>query len=76
MTSLQQRGWGPDALEHYVQELADKASRSTTSELSARIETLAVHGREIHEPDCFEALLASGPGSRPCLGWQPYSILT
>ena len=84
MTSLQQRGWVPDASEHSVQELADKASRSTTRELSVRIETLGVH-----EQDCFnlkpaanvmscgaEALLASGPGSRPCQGLQPYSILT
>jgi len=45
MTSLQQRGWVPEASEHSVQELADKASGSSACELSARIETLAVHGR-------------------------------
>jgi len=82
MTSLQQRGWVPDASERYVQELANKASASSTSELCTRIETLAERGREIHERDCFnlnpatnvmnpraEALLASGLGSRPSLGY-------
>jgi len=53
MTSLQRRGWVPEASEHSVQELADKASGSSASELSARIETLAEHGREIHERSCF-----------------------
>ena len=82
MTSLQPRSWVPNASEHYVQELAAKASVSTTRELCGRIETLAARGREIHERDCFnlnpaanvmnpraEALLASGLGSRPSLGY-------
>ncbi len=82
MTSLQQRDWVPTSSERYVQKLAVKASALSSSELCTRIETLADRGREIHERDCFnlnpaanvmnpraEALLASGLGSRPSLGY-------
>ncbi len=76
------RDWVPGPCETYVQTIADKASSQTSATLLARIEELAEENRTIHEKQCFnlnpatnvmnpraEALLASGIGSRPSLGY-------
>jgi len=72
----------PSASETLVQEIATRTSAQTSDTIFSRIEELAGESREIHEHDCFnlnpatnvmnpraEALLASGIGSRPSLGY-------
>ena len=79
---LEVREWTPAASEARVQSIAAEASALTSGSLMARIEALAARNREIHERECFnlnpaanvmnpkaEALLASGIGSRPSLGY-------
>lgn len=76
------RGWVPETSETRVQSIASKTARSAATEVLERIEGLAVRNREIHEKECFnlnpatnvmnpkaEALLSSGMGSRPSLGY-------
>ncbi|MEO1107262.1 MAG: aminotransferase class I/II-fold pyridoxal phosphate-dependent enzyme [Pseudomonadota bacterium] len=76
------RSWVPDASEKLVQQIAATTARSTSEALLDRIEDLANRNREIHEKECFnlnpatnvmnpraEALLSSGIGSRPSLGY-------
>ncbi|HAT86153.1 MAG TPA: serine hydroxymethyltransferase, partial [Rhizobiales bacterium] len=76
------RDWVPGPCETYIQTIANKASSQTSATLLARIEELAEENRTIHEKQCFnlnpatnvmkpraEALLASGIGSRPSLGY-------
>ncbi len=82
MTRLARREWVPEACESYVQSIAREASSLTSDALDARIETLVEENRRIHDEECFnldpaanvmnpraEALLASGLGSRPSLGY-------
>lgn len=82
MPSLVSRPWVPNASEQYVQQLADRTSRASASELGSRIESLAERSRIIHERECFnlnpatnvmnpraEAMLSVGLGSRPSLGY-------
>ncbi|PLX38290.1 MAG: serine hydroxymethyltransferase [Hyphomicrobiales bacterium] len=82
MTRLQKRDWVPDHCEERIQSIAAAASEVSSNELDSRIGALAKRNREIHERDCFnlnpaanvmnpraEALLASGLGSRPSLGY-------
>lgn len=82
MTTLKHRPWVPASSEQYVQELASLTSQSTAEQLAVRVEGLVENNRKIHERDCFnlnpaanvmnpraEALLASGLGSRPSLGY-------
>ena len=82
MAALKQRKWVPAACEAYVQEIA-RATRARDSDGTAsRIDALVARNRAIHEEECFnlnpatnvmnpraEALLASGLGSRPSLGY-------
>ncbi|UXX83341.1 serine hydroxymethyltransferase [Roseovarius pelagicus] len=76
------RPWVPAACETRVQTIATRTAGATAPDIAARLETLAEDNRQIHERDCFnlnpatnvmnpraEALLASGIGSRPSLGY-------
>ncbi|WP_127557745.1 serine hydroxymethyltransferase [Nioella ostreopsis] len=80
--TLARRAWVPDACEDLIQRIATHTATEDSSAISARIEALAEANRHIHERDCFnlnpatnvmnpkaEALLASGMGSRPSLGY-------
>ncbi len=80
--TLAQRDWVPTASEALVQDIAKKAASASSDDLMARIEHLAHENRRIHEQECFnlnpatnvmnpkaEALLSSGIGSRPSLGY-------
>lgn len=80
--TLQSRQWVPAACEALVQSIATRTAGAKSSDIAARIETLATENRRIHERECFnlnpatnamnpraEALLASGLGSRPSLGY-------
>ena len=82
MTSLQNRGWVPEISERFVQRIAGETAASDTSQLSTRLESLAMRNRVIHERDCFNLnpatnvinprtaeLLASGLSERPSLGY-------
>ena len=79
---LEKRQWVPGAVESYVQGVAAETAQSSSADIATRIEALAQENREIHERDCFnlnpatnvmnpraEALLASGIGTRPSLGY-------
>ncbi len=80
--TLVQRDWVPAASETLIQDIATKAASLSSGDLLARIENLAEENRRIHEKECFnlnpatnvmnpkaEALLSSGIGSRPSLGY-------
>jgi len=80
--SLAKRNWVPAHCEDLVQRIADRTSKQSSSEIAQKIDALADRNREIHEVDCFnlnpatnvmnpkaEALMASGIGSRPSLGY-------
>lgn len=80
--TITHRNWVPDQCETRVQQIAAKASQAASDELIKRIGDLATRNREIHEQECFnlnpatnvmnpraEALLSSGIGSRPSLGY-------
>ena len=80
--TLLERDWVPAACEARVQDIANKAAVTPSENLLARIESLAEKNRLIHEEECFnlnpatnvmnpraEALLSSGIGSRPSLGY-------
>lgn len=80
--TLAQRNWVPRTSETLVQDIANRAASTTSADLLARVQTLAERNRVIHEEECFnlnpatnvmnpraEALLSSGIGSRPSLGY-------
>jgi glycine hydroxymethyltransferase len=79
---LARRNWVPDACETRVQQIAASAAAQGGSGIAEQIAALAERNRAIHERDCFnlnpatnvmnpkaEALLSSGIGSRPSLGY-------
>jgi glycine hydroxymethyltransferase len=79
MPHLARRPWVPALSEALVQQVADSV---TGSDIADRVERLAAANRRIHDLDCVnlnpaantmnpraEALLASGLGSRPSLGY-------
>ena len=79
---LARRDWVPARSEDLVQSVAAETAASPSATVLNRLEVLALNNREIHERDCFnlnpatnvmspraEALLASGIGSRPSLGY-------
>lgn len=79
---LKARGWVPDQCETLVQRVATRVKGQSALEVLSDIEALARQNRHIHERECFnlnpatnvmnpraEALLASGIGSRPSLGY-------
>ncbi len=80
--NLAKRDWVPAISEDRVQEVANRVAGQETGAIAARIEELARDNRTIHEKHCFnlnpatnvmnpraEALLASGLGTRPSLGY-------
>ncbi|MGK7654801.1 serine hydroxymethyltransferase [Roseovarius sp. B08] len=80
--TLAHRNWVPAKCETLVQTIATRTGSETSAAIATRIEALAAQNREIHERECFnlnpatnvmnpraEALLASGIGSRPSLGY-------
>ena len=82
MPNLNHRPWVPANCEHYIQDVAAKTAASSSADIANQIEALAENNRRIHERDCFnlnpatnvmnpraEALLSSGIGTRPSLGY-------
>jgi glycine hydroxymethyltransferase len=82
MTSLKHRDWVPPHSEDLVQKIAAVTAQSTSADIANQIEGLAKNNRAIHEQDCFNlnpatnvtnprasALLSSGIGERPSLGY-------
>ncbi|MXN64518.1 aminotransferase class I/II-fold pyridoxal phosphate-dependent enzyme [Stappia sp. GBMRC 2046] len=82
MTAHETRPWLPAAVAARIDEFAKRAANSSSVEIFTRIGALAEENRAIHERQCFnlnpatnvmnpraEALLASGLGSRPSLGY-------
>ena len=80
--TLAHRDWVPATCETLVQMIAKRTQSETSTAIAERIEKLAEENRRIHEKECFnlnpatnvmnpraEALLASGIGSRPSLGY-------
>jgi glycine hydroxymethyltransferase len=79
---LERRAWVPEPCEDRVTDIAAATAAADSAALIARIEALAEENRRIHERECFnlnpatnvmnpraEALLSSGIGSRPSLGY-------
>jgi glycine hydroxymethyltransferase len=82
VSRLARRPWVPAPCEDFVQRVAGDVPTQGSADLITRIEKLAEDNRQIHEVDCFnlnpatnvmnpraEALLSSGIGSRPSLGY-------
>ncbi|MEM5584488.1 aminotransferase class I/II-fold pyridoxal phosphate-dependent enzyme [Roseibium sp. AS2] len=82
MSATKSRPWLPAAATARIDDITGRTQAMTTADLAARLEALASENRQIHERDCFnlnpatnvmnpraEALLASGLGSRPSLGY-------
>lgn len=80
--TLKTRSWVPAHCESLVQTIARRASTQSSSEIAQTIEQLAQRNLDIHQNECFnlnpatnvmnpkaEALLSSGLGSRPSLGY-------
>lgn len=76
------RDWVPQNSEALVQRYAQETAARNSKDIATALEELAIRSRDIHERDCFnlnpaanvmnpraEALLASGMGSRPSLGY-------
>ncbi len=79
---LENRNWVPADCEARVSAIASATAKRSTAENNARLDALIAQNRDIHERDCFnlnpatnvmnpraEAMLASGLGSRPSLGY-------
>ena len=82
MTHLAKRNWVPEHCETRVQSIAQGTAALSSVDANARLDALVAENRQIHERDCFnlnpatnvmnpraEAMLASGIGSRPSLGY-------
>ena len=80
--TLAHRNWVPDTSETLVQKISKQTAAASSADVLAKIESLAEQNRVIHEQECFnlnpatnvmnpkaEALLSSGIGSRPSLGY-------
>ena len=82
MPHLTHRPWVPAAVERYIQGVADQTAAANSATTEARLDTLITENRQIHQQHCFnlnpatnvmnpraEAMLASGLGTRPSLGY-------
>ncbi len=82
MPNLSSRSWVPAPCELYARKIAGQTADQSSKQTNARITQLIENNRQIHERDCFnlnpatnvmnphaEAMLASGMGSRPSLGY-------
>ncbi|KRS16868.1 serine hydroxymethyltransferase [Roseovarius indicus] len=80
--NLARRAWVPETCEARFQDIAAQVAKEGAAALLDRLESLAGKNRDIHERECFnlnpatnvmnpraEALLSSGIGSRPSLGY-------
>ncbi|MGX9354836.1 aminotransferase class I/II-fold pyridoxal phosphate-dependent enzyme [Roseobacteraceae bacterium S113] len=80
--TLTKRDWVPEMCERRVMHIAEQTAATDAQGIYERIDHLVCANRDIHERDCFnlnpatnvmnpraEALLASGIGSRPSLGY-------
>ena len=79
---LEKRDWVPAGCEARVVDIARATEARSSAENAARLAALIEENRDIHERECFnlnpatnvmnpraEAMLASGIGSRPSLGY-------
>ena len=82
MTALSRRSWVPAGAETYIQKIAAQVSAASADENEKGLLAFVEENHRIHERDCInlnpatnmmnpkaEALLASGIGSRPSLGY-------
>ncbi len=82
MTALKHRAWLPEVSDSFVSRIAAETAAADSDSIAARLENLAERNREIRRVECFnldpasnvmnpkaEALLASGLGSSPSLGY-------
>jgi glycine hydroxymethyltransferase len=82
MTSLAPRAWVPETSEQLIQRVATRTGDQSSDDVADAIVGLAEQNRRIHDVECVnlnpaantmnpsaEALLASGLGSRPSLGY-------
>ncbi len=82
MPSLETRPWLPGHSNSLAQRIAGESAASKSAAISDRIHDLTEQNRAIHEEQCFnldpaanvmnpraEALLSSGLGTRPSLGY-------
>jgi glycine hydroxymethyltransferase len=82
MTTHDLRPWLPPAVARRIEAITAENAHATSDEIEARVVALAERNRAIHERECFnlnpatnvmnpraEAMLASGLGSRPSLGY-------
>jgi len=82
MAHLQPRPWVPTGSERLVGEIADRTAALTSEAIAAELRSLVEENRIIHDEQCVnlnpatntmnpeaEALLSSGLGSRPSLGY-------
>ena len=82
MASLKHRAWLPEVSDSFVSRIAAETAAADSDSIAARLENLAERNREIRQAECFnldpasnvmnpkaEALLASGLGSSPSLGY-------
>ncbi len=82
MPTLEHRPWVPEHCETLVQRIAAQSAMANGIAIAKRIGDLVDRNRAIHERECFnlnpatnvmnpraEALLASGIGNRPSLGY-------
>lgn len=79
---LTRRSWVPEPIEHYVGDTAQRVATSTSADVARWIDDLVAENRQIHDRNCVnlnpatntmnpraEALLSSGLGVRPSLGY-------
>lgn len=79
---LEKRPWVPSTCETRVTDIVRETDARTTVETGQRLNVLIKQSRDIHERECFnlnpatnvmnpraEAMLATGLGSRPSLGY-------
>ena len=82
MSAHELRPWLPHEVATRIDGITESARPLTSDQVAGRIDQLVAENRKIHERDCFnlnpatnvmnpkaEALLASGLGSRPSLGY-------
>jgi glycine hydroxymethyltransferase len=82
MPHLSPRSWVTADCESLIQRYANQTAAADSTAIAARLDALVEDNRQIHERDCFnlnpatnvmnpraEAMLASGIGSRPSLGY-------
>ncbi|WP_282610623.1 serine hydroxymethyltransferase [Pelagibius sp. Alg239-R121] len=82
MPNLNHRNWVPADAERYIQSIAVETAGTDSEAIEARVDSLMLENRTIHERDCInlnpatnvmnpkaEAALGQGLGSRPSLGY-------